>query len=117
LKILRINGVKDAALSFAFVGEQRMRSMNRTYLNHDYVTDILTFNLTEGDTLEGEIVICPLVAAKNAGRYGHSVARELTLYLVHGILHLLGYDDHAPKDVARMRAKEEVILKKLYAIS
>ncbi len=102
-KSARTLKLKHPELSLVFVGEQRMRSMNRTYLGHDYVTDVITFD-------HGEIVICPAVAARNARSYGNTVAKELALYVVHGILHLAGYDDHKPADIARMRAKEKELM-------
>ena len=107
-------------LSLVFVGERRMRRLNKEYLGHDDVTDVITFNY--GDTIlnsrelsimSPEIVICPAVAARNAKRYGNTLERELILYVVHGILHLCGYDDRSPEDVKRMRKKETEILKRI----
>lgn len=104
----------SADLSVAFVGEKRMRRLNREYLSHDYVTDVITFHLGgETPPLHGEIIICPAVAARNAKRYGNTLERELILYVVHGILHLCGYDDRSPEDVKRMRKKETEILKRI----
>ena len=79
-----------------------MRALNREYLGHDHVTDVITFS--------EEIVICPAVAKRNAKRYGNSIEREILLYVVHGILHLCGYDDHKPADIKRMRQKEQQIM-------
>jgi probable rRNA maturation factor len=87
-----------------------MRTINREYLKHDYVTDVLTFDLSEG---QGEIIICPQVALSNARFYQNSTAKELVLYVIHGILHLAGYDDHAPADIAQMRKMENSLLKNL----
>ncbi len=97
-------------LSVVFVGAQRMRTINRTFLKHDYVTDVITFDL---GAAVGEIIICPSVAASQARQYGNSVQREILLYMVHGLLHLAGYDDHAPADITRMRAKEKELMKEL----
>ncbi len=97
---------KPLQLSIVFVGEQRMRSLNRKHLGHDYVTDVLTF-------AHGEIVICPAVAKRNAKSYNNSIEREILLYVVHGILHLCGYDDHSPQDIQRMRLQEQRILAKV----
>ena len=58
-----------------------------------------------------KIFISTETAARNARRFNTSLDDEVTLYLIHGILHLLGFDDHAPKDIARMRRKEQEILK------
>ncbi|MEI7997917.1 MAG: rRNA maturation RNase YbeY [Candidatus Omnitrophota bacterium] len=95
-------------ISITFVGQQRMRKINKTYLNHDFVTDVITFDLIE----TAEIVICPFEAQKNAKIYGVSNEGELILYVVHGLLHLAGYDDHAPEDIKRMRSKEKEILER-----
>ena len=80
-----------------------MRRINREYLGHDYATDVITFDY-------GEIIICPALAKRNARRFGNSVEKELVLYVVHGILHLAGYDDHAPGDAKKMRKKEVDLL-------
>jgi probable rRNA maturation factor len=96
-----------------------MRSLNKKYLGHDYVTDVITFNLG-GETPTGllgpicaEIVICPQVALQNAKLYRGSVKNEILLYLIHGLLHLAGYDDHNPKDIQQMRAKEKELMGKV----
>ncbi len=89
------------------VGPKHMQTINQLYLGHDYVTDVLTFDLTD----TAEIVICPSMATKNAKTYGNSVNREILLYVIHGLLHLSGYDDHTPKDIQRMRLTEERLLK------
>lgn len=90
-------------LSIVFVGPQRMRSLNRKYLGHDYVTDVITFE-------HGEVVICPSVAQRNARRYSNSTIKELVLYAVHGLLHLAGFDDRSEEDRLRMRKEEEKFL-------
>lgn len=90
-------------LSIVFVGKMRMRRINCDYLKHDYVTDVITF-------AHGEIIICPSVAKKNARIFQHSLTHELRLYVVHGLLHLAGFNDHAPQDIKRMREWEEKLL-------
>ena len=67
------------------------------------MTDVITFAY-------GEIIVCPSVAVANAKTYGNAVNKELTLYVVHGILHLAGYDDHVPEDILRMRKKEQELI-------
>lgn len=91
-------------LSLVFVGEAQMRTINRTYLKHDYVTDVITFT-------HGEIVICPQVAKRQAVEHGSSTAQELVLYVIHGLLHLAGYDDHTPAQIKRMRDKEQALMR------
>ena len=84
-----------------------MRAINKKYLCHDYVTDVLTFDLGEGVS---EIIICPQVAHSNAKVHGSTTDNEIILYVIHGILHLAGYDDHKPHDILQMRKMESVIL-------
>lgn len=86
-----------------------MRCINRRYLGHDYVTDVITFDL-EG---AAELIICPQEARRNARAYKADLHQELVLYVVHGLLHLAGYDDHTEADIKRMRMQEAQILKKV----
>lgn len=97
-------------LCIVFVGEGRMKSINKKYLKHDYVTDVITFDLE----VAAEIIICPSIALKNAKFYQLSMKKELLLYVIHGLLHLAGFDDHAPKDIENMRLAERQLLEKVY---
>jgi len=99
-------GLKE--VSFVFVGSKRMRSINKDFLGHDYVTDVLTFDLGS----MAEIIICPSTARMNAKTHGALLEHEILLYVVHGLLHLAGYDDHSATDIERMRLKEQQLLKK-----
>jgi probable rRNA maturation factor len=94
-------------LSIVFVGTERMRAINKKYLKHDYSTDVLTFDFG-GNT--GEIIICPRVAAVNAKAHQTSTENEIILYLIHGILHLAGFNDHKAKDMLQMRRMEKKLL-------
>ena len=84
-----------------------MRAINKKYLKHDFVTDVLTFGLEEK---MGEVIICPQVAAANARAHRSTVDKEIILYVIHGILHLAGWDDHQPEDILRMRQMEGKLL-------
>ncbi len=92
-------------LSIAFVGNAEIRALNRRFLGHDYATDVLAFPL--GTDLFGEVVISAEYAAAEARRRGIPVREELLRYVVHGILHLLGYDDRRAADRRRMWARQE----------
>ena len=94
-------------LSIVIVGVRRMRAINQKYLNHDYVTDVLSFDLGEDSA---EIIICPAIARLNARAYHTSTESEIILYVLHGILHLAGYDDHSPADTLEMRRMEKELL-------
>lgn len=117
--------VSEARISIALVDDATIHTLNRRHLDHDYPTDVLSFLLsdvaaksapgsgTESSSrapLEGEIIISTETAVRQAGVYGWSAQDELTLYLVHGLLHLCGYDDHSPRDRRRMRDRERRVL-------
>ena len=128
-KLLRAAGVRQADLSVILLSGRAMRALNRKSLGHDYVTDVITFNLgvtanvilrakPEGSPrsplrsalLEGEIYICPAEAKRNARLYGEPYARELLRYIAHGILHLLGHGDDTDAARSRMRREEDRLL-------
>lgn len=109
LKASRLLRLKKKEVSIVFVGSQRMQSLNRIYLGHDYVTDVITFDLDQ----EAEIIICPAVAKKNAALYSQKFTSELLLYIIHGLLHLAGYDDHSEGDIKRIRIREQQLLDKI----
>ena len=109
--VLRSESVTDAQVSVALVDDTTIHELNRRYLDHDYPTDVLSFPMSRGaDRLEGEIVVSLTTAARQAADYGWAAADELLLYVVHGALHLLGYDDHRPEDLRVMRQREIQIL-------
>ena len=113
-KILRSQGLAETALCITFVSAYKMRVLNKKYLNHDYVTDVLTFDFSENkNTIAGEIVIAPSQALKNSRIYRTALNQEILLYVIHGMLHLLGYKDHHPADIKRMRTREEQLMKLL----
>ena len=105
----------DAEVSLAFVDDATSQALNRRYLQHDEPTDVLSFPLSEGKTrrLSGELVIGAEVAQAQAAARGHDVQAELALYVIHGLLHLCGYDDKTPADAAAMRQRERHYLREL----
>ena len=88
-------------LSIAFVGDQAMRRLNRGYRGQDKVTDILSFESAEKSEL-GEIVIDYMQIKRQSKKYSKSVKEELVFILVHGLLHLAGYDDDTEKKRSEM---------------
>ena len=104
-------------LSIVFVTDQRIKVLNKKYLKRECTTDVLSFDLREDPRkmkrVEGEIIISADSARKNAKTFGGSPQKEIILYVIHGILHLLGFDDHSPKDIQSMRREEQKILKAL----
>lgn len=86
--------------------------MNHQHLNHDYFTDIITFPLAE-DPIEAEVYISLDRVKDNAASFDTTFERELHRVMIHGVLHLCGYDDHADSDIETMREKEQTCLDRL----
>jgi probable rRNA maturation factor len=102
----------DADLSVALVDDSQMRELNRRFLDRDEVTDVLAFPYSlEPGMVQGEIVANAELAAREAAGRPHRPIDELMLYLVHGLLHLLDYDDHTPQQRERMREREQQALR------
>ena len=87
-----------------------MLERNNAFLNHDTYTDIITFDYCEGNHLSGDLFISVDSVRENAVFYGVEFADELNRVIVHGLLHLIGYDDHTEDEIAVMRAKENYYL-------
>lgn len=105
--ILSDSDYAEGELSLAVVDDEAMHVLNRRHLDHDYPTDVLSFVLDEGPgRLEGEVIVSADTAIANAGEYGWSPDDELLLYVIHGVLHLVGHRDKADDEVAAMRAAE-----------
>lgn len=101
---------RPAQLSFLVVDDAQMQRINREQLDHDYPTDVITFPLSDAPVLLADIVVSADTARREAAARGHSAYHELVLYAVHGVMHLLGYDDHSPADRRRMRRAERAAL-------
>jgi probable rRNA maturation factor len=110
-------GVADADFSLTLVGTAAIRKLNREYLGHDWVTDVISFNLSEGGVglLMGDIYICLVQAREQARRFGVSHEEELFRLAAHGTLHLLGYDHENEDDRGKMFAVQERAVKKYYS--
>jgi probable rRNA maturation factor len=105
--ILRDAGVTSAQLSIAIVDDETIHQLNRQFLAHDYPTDVLSFLLERAeDRLEGEVVASAETAHREAEQFGWSAADELLLYVVHGVLHLVGHDDTDALARSAMRDQE-----------
>ena len=113
--VLTGEGVKDSKVSLAFVDDATIAGLNKRFLEHEGPTDVITFPLSGKGArkLEGEVVIGVEVAQREAADRGHDVNTELCLYVIHGCLHLCGYDDRTPKASAEMRRKEREYLRQL----
>ncbi len=105
--ILSDEGIERAVTSIAVVDDVTIHELNRRYLQHDYPTDVLSFVFEKSDDhLEGEVIVSADTAATASPQYGWSVDDELLLYVIHGTLHLVGYDDTTPAARDSMRSRE-----------
>jgi probable rRNA maturation factor len=116
--ILAAVGEPSAELSILFVGDQRMRSLNRRYRGKDRTTDVLAFALREAphsfSGMLGDVVIAVPMAVRQAKEGQRSLDEELTVLLIHGMLHLCGYDhERSEKEARRMHRRERMILRSL----
>ncbi len=98
-------------LSFIFCSDIYLLKINKKYLSHDYFTDIITFNYNENQFLSGDIFISVDRVKENSKKYSISFNNELLRIIIHGVLHLLGYDDKIKSDKELMTSKEDEYLK------
>lgn len=111
LKMVAESEVKKIGdISIIFCSDNFILDVNIKYLGHDYFTDIITFDYCEGNKLSGDLFISVDSVRENASIYGTEFSDELNRVIVHGILHLIGYDDHSDEDIKDMRAKEDYYL-------
>lgn len=130
LTTLQLEQVESAVLSVSVVDDPTIHRLNREHLQHDYPTDVISFQLehlrlselpaevtlhrpSAGCHIEGEIVVSADTAEQQAAAGGWTAADELLLYVVHGLLHLCGYDDLSPELKTIMRARERSVLAEL----
>ena len=104
---------KIKSLEISFVDSTIIKEVNRDYLKHNYSTDIITFNYSiEENIIDGEIIISLNDVKNNSIRYEISLKQELLRVIIHGLLHLLGYDDVEKTERRRMKVKENFYVKK-----
>ena len=114
--VIKYESAKDAAeVSLSFMSAEEIQALNRDHRGKDAATDVLSFPVNNALIMGpgrplGDVVICTDVARQQAEEYGHSFERELAFLLVHGLLHLLGYDHEVPEDEAKMCTAQDEIL-------
>ena len=108
----RLEGATIREVDVAVVNDDQIGALNRRYLHRSGPTDVLSFDMSEpgASGLCGQIVVCAQVAVGEARRRRIGPQAELMLYVLHGLLHLLGYDDLADDDAERMHARQDEIL-------
>lgn len=114
--VLADAAISHATISIAVVDDTAIHELNRRFLQHDYPTDVLSFVLERNENnLDGEVIVSADHALRYAPEYDWSADDELLLYVIHGTLHLVGYDDQDDASRAIMRAREQEYLAKLRA--
>lgn len=97
-------------INVIFCSDNYILDVNMKYLQHDYFTDIITFDYCSGNMISGDLFISIDSVKENAGYYGTDFKDELDRVIIHGILHLIGFDDHSEEDQKIMREKENYYL-------
>ena len=107
-KTLEKFGKISGEINYIFVSDEELLEMNKKYLNHDYYTDIITFDNSENaGLLDGDIFISTDRIEENSKIYGNGILEEYLRILGHGVLHLCGLKDKSPKDITKMREAED----------
>jgi len=104
---------KLSDINIIFCSDDYLLSINKEYLGHDYYTDIITFDYCEGSILSGDLFISIDSVKDNASFYNVDFIVELSRVMVHGVLHLIGFDDHTSSDIQIMRSKEDYYIEKV----
>ena len=107
-------GYSVGELNYIFCDDEKILSVNREFLQHDYYTDVITFDYTTRTRVNGDIYISLDTVATNAEQEGVSFLHELHRVIIHGLLHLTGQADKTPETKAQMTAKEEAALRQLH---
>ena len=107
-------GYSVGELNYIFCDDEKILSVNREFLQHDYYTDVITFDYTTHTRVNGDIYISLDTVATNAEQVGVSFLHELHRIIIHGLLHLTGQADKTPETKAQMTAKEEDALRQLH---
>lgn len=110
-KVISENGKISGDLSFIFTDDDSLRKINIEFLEHDYFTDVITFSYNQGNVINGEIYISIDTVRENSLNYKDSLQGEVLRVMVHGVLHLLGYDDKTDAQRKKMSRLEDKWLK------
>ena len=109
--------IKIKKIFYNYVSETKIKDLNKRHLSHNYSTDILTFDYSQGKGIVSEIYIAPKKVEKNAKKYSQSIENEILRVVSHGLLHLCGYNDITNDEAREMRLKEEHYLKLFHSYS
>lgn len=110
-EVIASEGKKAGEISFIFCNDEYLLEINQQYLGHDTYTDIISFDNSVGNILNGDIFISTERVAENASEYGVTFEEEIIRVIVHGVLHFCGYKDKSKEEAQLMRTKEEEKMK------
>ena len=111
IRIINSEGFEAGEINYIFCDDEYLHKINMEYLNHDTLTDIISFDYSVGNLLQGDIFISVERVADNAKDFNVTFDEELKRVLSHGVLHYCGYKDKSPRDETLMREKEEEKMK------
>ena len=110
-KLIRKEGYEPGDIQYIFCSDDYLLGINRQFLQHDYYTDIITFDLSSGDKIDAEVYISLDRVKDNARSFGVSYRQEALRVIFHGALHLCGYGDKTKSEITLMREKESAYLR------
>ena len=110
IAVAKAENAQIDTLTYIYCSDQALLAINKQYLEHDYFTDIITFDLSEGEAIEGDVFISVERVQANAVTFGTDFHEEMCRVHVHGLLHLIGYADKEIEEQKTMRVKEDTYL-------
>ena len=108
--VIKKEGKSTGNINLILCSDNYILNVNKKYLNHDYFTDIITFNYNEENYISGDLFISIDTVSSNAEKLSLPVYEELKRIIIHGVLHLLGYNDKTPEQIKEIRSKEDFYL-------
>jgi probable rRNA maturation factor len=109
--VIKKEKLKEGQLAYTFCSDKDLLKINKEFLNHDTLTDIVTFDYSEHELISGEIYISADRVKENAEKFGVAFEAELRRVIIHGVLHLCGYGDKTKAEKKLMREKEDAALR------
>jgi len=111
VKAVNLEGYSLQNIVYAFFDDEALKQLNTKFLNHNYYTDVISFNDSEDRSLKGNIAISIDRVKENAKEFSSSFDDELRRVMIHGLLHFMGYNDQTEDEIKAIRAKEEKMLR------
>ena len=110
VQVIRSEEKEPGDLSFIFASDKYIKEINKEFLNHNYNTDVIAFDYKKGNVINGEIYLGINKIRKNAVQYKNTILNEVLRVMVHGVLHIIGYDDKTEIEKKKMKKMEDIYL-------